>query len=389
MSAIMPPRLKDCGRMSGFIMWLDRISTYFRSGVKKRALSWWHTVRKSRANLALLVVGTLLILMSPVWHLVVAPALRVVANDFDSIYFFDGSLTTYLSVPGQAPAVVPIVVPVVLEQTQRGRPDLSNSEVSAVQVNNRLLSSDGRTVINKTQRVFTIDRRSGEVVSAPGQDRKRTGYYLVFPFDVPPRPLPYWVEQIGAAIPARFAGREKVEALPCYQFEAEYHNRHVPTPEGYPEAMSGAQLKSFLGMPGLPIGDAVPVDLRFVAPGREIVLVEPEAGTPVDYPSSEQSVSVAAGGGSAGFAVTRLLFKFDYSMRRSSVSEAVLVARDEMAKLRLQFLYIPLGFLALGAVSVLAGGVAGIRFLRNADGAGGGGEGPRQGSDDPDQMRSV
>jgi len=40
-------------------------------------------------------------------------------------------------------------------------------------------------------------------------------------------------------------------------------------------------------------------------------------------------------------------------------------------------------------VSVLAGGVAGIRFLRNADGAGGGGEGPRQGSDDPDQMRSV
>lgn len=333
--------------------------------VRARLEERWRAIRRSRANLALVIAGGALIVMSPVWHFAVAPAIRVVANDFDSLYTYEGTLTTFVNPPGQ-PGVggTPERAPVLIEQRLSGRPDLSTTSISAVQENVRTLAADTGDEISAQERILTLDRKTGELVKAAGADRVRSGYYVVFPFDTPKKDLPYWVEQTGKAVKAHFEGGRDVEGLSVNEFAVEYHNVPVGAPAGFPGTMTGAQLKGLLDMPGLAVSDVDPLELTYLGAGRRTVLVEPEAGTPVELNGVEESVSVAAGKAGAGFAVTRLVSSLRYSQSKQSVKQAAVFARDEVAKLRLQFAYIPLGLAALGIAVLLVGTFAGIKSIK-------------------------
>jgi hypothetical protein len=109
--------------------------------------------------------------------------------------------------------------------------------------------------------------------------------------------------------------------------------------------------------------------MSYIAAGHADVFVEPRSGTPVDRRGVDEAVSVAvtvAGKGTPS--VTRLLYSLSYSASNASVQDAVSLARDEIAKLRLQFVYIPLGFLLFGIAVFAVGAFAGIGFLRKTGG---------------------
>jgi hypothetical protein len=242
------------------------------------------------------------------------------------------------------------------------RLELSTPGTSVVEDDTRLLSAETGEVIAKFKSVFAIDRKTGRMVRDRGSDRDRSGYYIVFPFNTPRAGVPVWSELTGKTHNAQFVKGAKLEGLPVYEFVLEYHNEPAArTPEGFPAELTGGQLKEMLQMPDLSVGDEAVVKPSYLGGAVADFSVEPRMGTIAQVRSAQLTVSVQAGGEESGFTVTRLIHKLEFSQTKSSTAETVAFAKDEVAKLELQFLYIPLLLLALGFACLLVGSFAGVR----------------------------
>lgn len=346
--------------------------------MSKRINSWWKRVKVSRANLVLLAAGCLLLLMAPIWRFIAAPAIRVVAGDFDLLYFSEGTLTTYVNPPGSpaVPTDEPLERSVVLEERIFSRPDLSSGKVSAVQIDSRLYDFDTGDDIYVDQGIYTLDRKTGENVDAPGADRFRTGYNIVFPFNSPRSTVPFWNEQIQKVQDAGYVEDSTIEGVHTYRYSVSYRNQPMAAPpRGFEGDMTGGQLKEVLSRPELLVDDASPVEPEYTSTGEMELVVEPKMGTIISAGFAEAvSMTVSDPGGS--FRETRLIYRMDCSRNQQSTMAAAKFAEDEVSKLRLQFLYIPLGFLALGLATLAVGAFAGIRWLGKVTEERGGSRGP-------------
>lgn len=332
--------------------------------MKKKLLDRWEAIKKSRANVALLIAGCVLVALALAWPFAIAPSIKVVATDFDQLYFYEGTLTTYINPPGQPiPAGgMPARKAVLIERRVFSRFELSTPGTSVVEEDTRLLTRETGEAITKSKRVFAIDRKTGRMVKYKGSDSDRGGYYIVFPFNTPHAGVPVWSELTGKTNNAQFSKESKLEGLPVYEFTLEYHNEPVAkAPEGFPAELTGRQLMDMLQMPALSVGDEAVVKPSYLGGAVADFSVEPKMGTITQVPSAQQTVSVQAGGEGSGFIVTRLIYKLEFSQTKNSVTETVAFAKDEVAKLNLQFLYIPLLLLALGIACLLVGSFAGVR----------------------------
>lgn len=336
------------------------------SNVKKRFLSRWRAIRKIRANLVLTVVGFLLLLLSLAWWLAIAPALKVVATDFDQLYTYDGTLTTYINPPGEpAPSSgQPSPIAIYVERRVFSRPEWSTPAVSVIEEDRRVLRRSDFQELYKYKRVFALERKNGKMIPFGKADRKRRGYNVVFPFDTPKGEVPVWSEQTGKTHGARFVREKKVEGLSVYEFAVEYHNEKIDAPRGWPARLKVGQLKEMLSMPDIPLADESEAALSFTGGCVEDLSVEPKAGTVVETRGGE-SVSLSVDEPRAGFMVSRLITKLELAQSKQSVKETVSLAKDEIAKIRLQFLYLPLGFLLLGTACLLVGGFAGVKRVKD------------------------
>lgn len=307
-------------------------------------------MRASAANTALVIIGCLLVITAPVWRLGIAPALKVVATDFDYIYFYDGSLDVYTG--GALSAI-----PAALEQRVLSRNDLSTPAVSAVREGLRLYDKRNSAEVEKQTHYLAMNRKTGELQKARGCERA-TGNYIVFPFNSPKSDVPVWVERAKVAVKAKFAKKDKVGGVSVYRYDLEYHNLPCPPPPGFAETVKTSDVVSLMP-PGftMPPGDSL--EASYVTAGKASYFVEPAMGSIVDVRGLEQSVSIKLSG--SGFAATSLVFSFKCSLDKNSVTTATLFAKDEIAKLRLQFVSIPLGLLVFGVVVFLVGFFAGTK----------------------------
>jgi hypothetical protein len=332
--------------------------------MKKRLNKRWRAVRKSRANLALLIAGCALLALALAWRFAIAPSIKVVATDFNQLYYYEGNLTTYMNPPGKpVPAGgIPARKAVIIERRVASRPELSTPGISIVEEDIRLLSRETGAQISKVKRVFALDRKTGRLVKDKGSNGDRNGYYIVFPFDTLRAGVPAWSELTGKTNSAQFSRESKLEGLPVYEFVLEYHNEPIArAPENYPSKLTGRELKDMLQMPNLPVGDETVVKPTYLGGAVLDFSVEPRMGTITQVRSAQQTVSLQAGGEGSGFTVTRLVHKLEFSQRKDSTVETVAFAKDEVAKLRLQFLYIPLLLLAMGIACLLVGSFAGVK----------------------------
>ncbi len=323
---------------------------------------WWRAVKRQRSNLVLVVAGCVLVLLSPVWRFAVAPALKVEPTDLEQILYYDGSLTDYVNPPGRPVlGTEPSVTPLRIDRTILSKPLLSTSGVSIVEVET-LLVAPGQE-LSDVVHTYALDRQTGEMVRSPKADRTRTGYYIVFPFDSPRSEVPFWNELTGKTHPAEFEKEDVVDGLPVHVYSFAFGNQPtLEAPAGFPASMDGAGLKDVLSMPDLSVSDTEAVALSYTASSAAELKVEPRMGIIVET-RGEESVSLSARDPGGRLIVTRLLHKLEFKQNKVSVKAAVQFAREEVSKLNLQFVYLPLGLLVLGLGVLVVGLFAGVHLV--------------------------
>lgn len=324
-----------------------------------------------KANIVLLVAGCVLVVLAGLWRVAIAPAIRIVAGDFDSLYFYEGTDTVAVAAPGQPALPQEVIQPIVIGRRTANRSDLTTSTVSVVEVETQVMDQRTREVLSTCKALFAMDRRTGQLV---GFDKipPRSGYFIVFPFNSPKGQVPYWSELTESTHPAVFYKEEKHDGRTFHRYRYSFGGVTLKAPPaGYPAELTGAQLKQMLGQPGLLVGDSAILKPAYTASGRGDLLVEPVMGTIASASGVDQSVSMTVEDAARDFLVTRMLYRVAYEETKSGTADGVTFAREELSKYTLQFVYIPLMLLALGIACVLVASFAGVKRYARQEGLAG------------------
>ena len=355
--------------------------------MRERLRKRWDRIRASKANLVLFIVGCALLLLAILWRTAIAPALRVVATDFDLIYFYEGSMTYSPDVYAQGGSIKLITEPIVVERRIFSRLELSSPSFSAVEEDTVIRDGSTGREIASFKKVFFLNRRTCETALAwmsdesnakmvydflnkKGKEESRaklisiprkkeskdiyTGYYLQFPFNTKKESYPYWSEFSKSTHPAKYVKTESIEGLKVYYFRVEYKSEKV-SPASVQKELTGKELKEMAGNKGLNVSDSEIVNITYTADGKTELTVEPSSGTIVTMPNHEESISLEAKRKNGESIVSVPVSKIKYSLSKNSLSFAINFGKDERAKIRLQFAYIPLGLLCLAIFIILVG----------------------------------
>lgn len=316
----------------------------------------WRAVKSQRANLALFIIGLALIVLAPTWRFAVAPAIKLVATDTDRISFYPGTLTTYVAAPGKTVVgAEPRKTAVTLQRRYSNPVGRSTGKVAVLKVDSQLIDSADKTRLSETVHTYAIDRRTARQVPGHGSDMDRTGYYYFFPFNTPQSDLEVWDDLSASPRTAVYARSGHEYGVDVYAFTVKYAGKAVPVPAGFPSTMTGAEFRSLVPAVTYPIGDADFLEITYKGNLSSEFLVEPVSGTQVGVVSNEESVYMSVEDRSRGLSFTQVVFKLDYREDAASLQEGGNWAKDEVAKIDLQFKWLPLVYLVLGFACTLIG----------------------------------
>ncbi len=329
----------------------------------------WRAVKRMRANLLLVAAGIALILVAPIWRFAVAPALKVVATDMEQVLQYEGVLTYFVNPPDrQVPGAPPSRASVGITKTVRSEPLVSTAQTAVFKAETSIYDSASGQLISEGEHTYAVDRRTGEQVKSDLADRERSGYFIVFPFNTPRSSVPLWSELAGATFPAEFEGKTFAGGLATYRFSMSFADRPAAaTPRGYPETIQGAPLKEWLEMSDVAVDDDVEVKPEYRCSQDTLLKVEPRMGTIVETSSGRDTVTLAVEDAGGNLLLSRALYTLEYKQTRESVKTMSAFAREEVSKLKLQFVYIPLGLLVLGLAVLMVGAFAGVKPAREAE----------------------
>lgn len=316
----------------------------------------WAAIKAQKANLVLFCAALFLVVLALLWRLVIAPAIKVVPTDIDLVRSASGKLTVYATTSeGQASPVQPVPVDVTIQQREFNPPSRSTSKVALLQTDTATVNQATRERLSDVTHRYAVDRRTARQVPGHGSDEDRSGYFLIFPFNTPRSDLEVWDELTARTQKASFDRDDELYGVKVYVFKEQYAGQPVPVPQGYPRQMTGAQVKAFLGRPDLPVADAEVLDIEYKANLVLEYLVEPTAGNLVGTRDAQESVYMSVSGGQAAqsFTQTQVVTKLDYTDTAAGLQEGAAFAADEMKKIRLQFVYLPVGFFLLGLACLL------------------------------------
>lgn len=312
------------------------------------------------ANAVLVVVGTVLIIVSAAWRFAVAPALKVVASDFDNFYSYEGEIN--LLTDGRVTRKIPAVV----EQRQFNRPDLTTSKISAVEEHMRFLNGKTKEKIAERTCLFKINRRTCELVPehANRMNFRHSAYHIVFPFNTPETKLNYDSGLSTVPFEAKYNEKRKIRGVELQEFlltsNESYHVRkeHEKFIRQIISLLPGEHiLKSATILSHEDSSHKIFVNYK------ARVLVEPLSGTVTIVEDVRETYSFVSDSSLASsfIQIPAEFAEIRYSMRQSSSKDGLRLAKDERAKINLQFKYIPIGFILIGMTSLVTGAITGIR----------------------------
>ena len=320
----------------------------------------WRALKSQKANLALFFIGIALAALAPGWRFAVAPAIKVVATDTDRISFQAGTLATYVAPPGApAPGAEPRRTAVILQKRYYNPVGRSTGRAAVLEVDSQLIDAADKTRLSESVHTYAIDRRTAVQLPGHGSDMDRAGYYFHFPFNTPASDIEVWDDLSESARTASFAGAREAYGVRSYSFVVKYAGQPVPAPAGFPTRLTGAGLRALVPSLAHPVGDNDVFDISYRGNLSTEFLVEPVSGTEVGIPGTEESVYMTVEDRSRGLSFTRVVFKLDCAEEADSLREGGSRAKDEIAKIELQFKWLPLAYLVLGACCVAIGLFAG------------------------------
>jgi hypothetical protein len=223
----------------------------------------------------------------------------------------------------------------------------SDKDTAVWDVSVVLSTGDGTFVRATVDRVAT-DRRTGEAVNCCGeavdsQPTRHTGLSYKFPFDTKKQDYPFWDPNSKTALPAKFVSEDKVQGLTTYKFIQTIPAMQVQTQE----------------VPGSLVGETAPsVQAPVFYTDTRTVWVEPKTG--VIIKGNEQNKTTLRDSSGQDKAT---VIQFDLTFNDATQRSQAQLAKDNIGKINLVTLWLPLLALVLGIIFILAG----LILMRAAD----------------------
>jgi hypothetical protein len=295
--------------------------------------------------LVLCGLGAALIVLAPLLHWWVGPALAKSPKGGETVSDASGKNVTYLDFAN--PAAGPQVGTVHSREVYHGVAEDSTDNVAVYTLDGEIYYTDEPNLsldISARQERFAVDRKSALAVPDPKSQEqvdkdvnnsmaKHSGLVLKFPINTEKKSYPFWDVQLRSSQYAmEYRGEETVDGLKVYRFE-----------QNIPDTDLSAQVPK----------------LHYAS--ERVTWVEPSTGVIV---KGQQTVAVSLGEPTDPAKVT--LLNGTLTFTDENIKAMAKKARDGKAKIDLIQLWVPLFCLLLGLVSLAAG----LLLVRGAPGTG-------------------
>jgi hypothetical protein len=317
-----------------------------------------------RWGVVLVVVGLLMFAGAAVLRFVVVPSGQMLPADTAEQIEYAGTLTALDPTAigeGDLDAATVRDVPLTVErdfEVLETEGDLARvSDAATVTV------TESGDVVNETERIYTIDRRSMHAVPNFTDDPAEEAEGLVVGFPIGAEKLNYvgWVQEVEEAAHVIYQGETTVEGLTVYEYTGE-HTTEVSggdLVEGAPESLPKEQLVGLVEAVGVPaelqeqLSAALPilpdrVPLAYTFSTQDGYLVEPTTGIIVDMTKTTRTSVGMAGFEDVSFPVVETTVEYT----PDNVVDQAQRAQDALDGLRLFGTTIPLVLAGLGVVAL-------------------------------------
>jgi len=321
----------------------------------------------SKASIAVIIIGVVLIILAPVWRWAIAPQFIKVPDDLNITSVYEGTLTLYAN--PQKMTLLPEgqeeIVPLTITRKDTSVPTKSNSNVAVVREQVAAKAPNGDVVIS-WDRYFAMDRKGGNNVAGNNSDMDRTGYYIMLPMGAGKKTYQIWDDDLKKTGSAVFLKEitlngKKHKNVKVYVLNVKGAYEKMATPPlGLPAELPGSQVKQILGNPNLAIPDATMIAIDYYKKTDAELVAEPRTGAFVNIPKyhEEYAVNAALPGQPPNYMKLAVL---EYKQSSENVSVVI----DDTAKyfglLDLVTLWLPLIFLVVGLILMIVGFFLGRR----------------------------
>ena len=323
----------------------------------------------SRVTLGLGLLALLAVIAAPTLRYGIVPAQSKLPADTDTSRNYTGTFDVLLNPAALSGGSGPLLLTGVPAEIVKRVTVLKTAGDNAVVRDANVVRAAG-SVVATTSEDFAVNRVSLAGTSPVGLDSAATqvsGQTVSWPVDTQPKDYTYWVQDIGAAVPARYTGTAVTDGERSYVFQTAVS----PTPitdqavlGKLPAALPKQTLAGLAAGLGLSatqtagLGQLLPVlpdpvPLSYSYAGTTTFFVEPETGIVLSSERSETRTAAIAATATTPAVPLTPVWKLSFASTNASIAAAVSDARSAIDRKAMFGTTLPLALLGLG-VALLA-----------------------------------
>lgn len=316
---------------------------------------------RSKAGIALLIIGLVILIMAPVFKWGIGPALIKVPDTLDTLSVYDGTLTLFVD-PSSLTVLPPemaVKVPLKIERLDKSVPEKGTGSIAVVRETTKAIGPEGRNFID-TVTDFALDRKTSEnVTSNLASVRNRRGWYPILPIGAEQKAYPIWSDDTANTGNAEFVRVIRVSGFnvgptDCYLYKVEGHPAPtIEPPLGLPARLPGSEIKTILGEAGasLNLVDTQEYPITYLKQTDADITGEPRTGAIVDATETSTYYVDASALGQPNIKLATI----SYKQTPENVKQVLDDASENWGLLDMVHLWIPLILLIVGVVIAAIG----------------------------------
>lgn len=315
-------------------------------------------MKRSKAGIALIIIGLALAILAPVWRWGIGPMFIRIPDDINLKSIYEGTLKLFVD-PKSLQLLPPgteVTIPLTITRTDESVPRKSTGGVAVL--NEKVLAKGpGGESYLQSDKYYAMDRKTSENVPKQNSDQDRTGYFLMLPMSAKKITYKMWDDDTRTTPDARFVKEMTVDGnnykgVKVYVYKASGTDKMVVPPLGLPEKISGKDIKTILNNPNMLLSDTELYPIDFVKKGTATIVAEPRTGAIVDLPAYHEEYFVDASAMGVG---NIKLATLDYAQTKENVRTVIDDNAKYFSSLDLVTLWIPLMLVVLGLIVLIPG----------------------------------
>jgi hypothetical protein len=332
-------------------------------------------VKRTRAGIALLILGLMFVALAPAWAWGIGPAFVRLPDSLKVVSDYKGTLTLFADRVTSRffPAGQQQVVPLRIHADDHTVPSKSNRSVLVMEEHVTIKDANTGLVQEgvRPDAVYALDRRTCENVPGFIKGIDRVGWTVTFPIGSQKVDYPMWDDELNKCVFAEYAGQSTVDGdkyknvkVYIYKTPGEMMPMAVPPP-GLPATISGKAVKGMTGRSDLPVSDTQMMKVDYFKKIASTTYVEPRTGIVVYVPSYRYDYYVKNGPGQSPEFMK--LATVQYARDGANARRDVDSAAKYFPLLDLDLTWTPLSYLLTGLVLIAIGLVVMRRAKRREE----------------------